>query len=119
MSIVIGRVVRVRSVGEALTAFNACAGVAGVVWQNKIDLPALNDNQKQNLTQSHVMWNREDGLSIDYGTVPISDELKPYFDLAADDIKLANQFMGNVRKRKHFFLWDADLGTISNLSRGF
>ena len=111
-NILIGCVKRVGSKAEGLSVFKNTIGIAGVVWNSPIELPVLSIEQQQLLSRTHIAWNAKDGNSLihdnEWSEVLLNagtdDALKPYFDMAARDIALVNQFKDDVPKRKHFFL---------------
>lgn len=113
MDIRIGCVVRVETQREAVSLLKNCPEVAGVIWKDQIeDLPVLTLEQHIILSQSHVTWHHEQGLSFTYGnheTLPHPpnaemQKLKPYFDMATKDVLAANEFKNDIDRRKHWFL---------------
>lgn len=114
MNILIGCVERVGSKREAQQLLKKYPDVAGAIWEDKIDLPVLTADQISYLTRSNVVWTREQGISVEYAQqdaqTPICiDALTPYFEMAANDILIANECKGDIAKRKHWFLNDDDL----------
>ena len=103
--------------------------IAGVIWNDPVRLPSLDQSQLEQLVNFHVTWNPDDGFGLmrnsdgdlrnasihhqaSFDDIP--EEISAYFEMAMRDIRIVNAF-NPYAKRKQWFLNDDDLKETAHL----